>query len=390
MTGKPMALPRRLGHILCLDDFEAAARRHLPAPVFAYIAGGVERNQTLRGNSSAFEAHEFVTRVLVDTSKRSTTTTLFGQRWSAPFGMAPMGICALSAYRGDLVLANAAAQEQVPMIMSGSSLIRLEEVVQANPEAWFQAYLPGKDDEIVALIERVKTAGYQTLVLTLDASTAANRENNVRAGFSTPLRPSASLAWQGITHPRWLLGTFLRTLLRHGMPHFENNFARRGAPILSASVLRDFSDRGHLGWQHVRMIRRMWPGRLVLKGILDVRDARLALDHGADGLIVSNHGGRQLDSTVSPLRVLPGIVQACGDVPVMVDSGFRRGTDVLKALALGAKFVFVGRPFNYAAAVAGEAGVRKGITLLRDEVSRNMAMLGATAVADLDEGFLLR
>lgn len=220
MAAPPTALPARLGHILNLDDFEEAARRHLPAPVFAYVSGGVERNQTLRANARAFDAHEFVTRVLVDTSRRSTATTLLGQTWSAPFGIAPMGLSALSAYRGDLVLASAAKQENVPMIMSGSSLIRLEEVVQANREAWFQAYLPGAEAEIVALIERVKAAGYGTLVLTLDVAIASNREQNVRAGFSTPLRPSARLAWQGLSHPRWLFGTFLKTLLRHGMPHF--------------------------------------------------------------------------------------------------------------------------------------------------------------------------
>ena len=384
-----MALPARLGHILCLDDFEAAARRHLPAPVFAYVSGGVERNQSLRINASAFEQCEFVTRVLVDTSNRSTETSLFDTIWSAPFGIAPMGICALSAYRGDLVMASAAARERVPMIVSGSSLIRMEEIIQANPEAWFQAYLPGADEEIVALIERVKAAGYRTLVVTLDASIASNRENNIRAGFSTPLRPSARLAWEGITHPRWLFGTFLRTISRHGMPHFENNFARRGAPILSATVMRDFSDRGHLGWKHIEMVRRLWPGKLVLKGILDERDARSSLEHGADGIIVSNHGGRQLDGTVSPLRVLSRIVKACPEVPVMVDSGFRRGTDVLKALALGAKFVFVGRPFNYAAAVAGGTGVRKGISLLRDEVSRDMAMLGVTSPSTMRGDFLV-
>jgi L-lactate dehydrogenase (cytochrome) len=389
MTDASRALPARLGHILCLDDFEAAARRHLPAPVFAYVSGGVERNHSLRGNASAFERYEFVTRVLVDTSKRSTETTLFGETWSAPFGIAPMGICALSAYRGDLALTHAAAGENVPMIMSGSSLIRMEEIIKANPDAWFQAYLPGAEAEIVALIDRVRTAGYRTLVVTLDASIASNREQNIRAGFSTPLRPSARLALQGLTHPRWLLGTFLRTIVRHGMPHFENNYARRGAPILSANVLRDFSDRGHLSWDHFRMIRRLWPGTLVVKGILDVRDARLALDNGADGIIVSNHGGRQLDGTVSPLRVLPNIVKACPEVPIMVDSGFRRGTDVLKALAMGAKFVFVGRPFNYAAAVAGESGVRKGISLLREEVSRNMAMLGVISTSEVRADFLL-
>ncbi len=382
-------LPARLGHILCLDDFERAASRHLPKPVFAYISGAVERNYSLRANAAAFDRYEFVPRMLVGTSARSTATTLFGKRWSAPFGMAPMGICALSAYRGDLVLTQAAARENVPMIMSGSSLIRLEEVVQANPDAWFQAYLPGDEPSMIALVERVKAAGYRTLVVTVDANIASNRENNIRAGFSTPLRPSLSLAWEGITHPRWLFGTFLKTIARHGLPHFENNYARRGAPILSQNVLRDFSDRGHMNWNHFRMIRRLWPGHLVIKGILDVRDARLAVDSGADGIIVSNHGGRQLDGTVPPLRVLPGIVQACPEVPVMIDSGFRRGTDVLKAVALGAKFVFVGRPFNYAASVAGEDGVRKAIGLLREEVSRNMAMLGVNGLSELDASYLL-
>ncbi|MFI5446480.1 alpha-hydroxy acid oxidase [Polaromonas sp. UC242_47] len=386
--GKPIVLPARLGHVLSLDDFEVAARRHLPAPVFAYVCGGVERNQSLQANARAFERFEFVTRVLVNTSARSTETSLFGETWSAPFGIAPMGLCALSAYHGDLALANAAARENVPMIMSGSSLIPLEKIVQTNPRAWFQAYLPGSEPEIVALIDRVKAAGYGTLVVTLDASIASNRENNIRAGFSTPLRPSARLAWQGLTHPRWLFGTFLKTLVKHGMPHFENNYARRGAPILSANVLRDFSDRGHLGWEHIRLIRQMWPGKLVLKGILDVRDARLAVENGADGIIVSNHGGRQLDSTVSPMRVLPGIVKACPEIPVMIDSGFRRGTDVLKALALGARFVFVGRPFNYAAAVGGEQGVCKGISLLREEISRDMAMLGVTLTSTVGEDLL--
>ena len=242
---------------------------------------------------------------------------------------------------------------------------------------------------MVALVERVKAAGFGTLVVTLDSSIAANRENNIRAGFSTPLRPSLRLAWQGITHPRWLFGTFLKTVLRHGMPHFENNYARRGAPILSANVLRDFSDRGHLTWEHLRTIRRIWPRKLVVKGILDVRDARMSIESGADGIIASNHGGRQLDGTVAPLRVLPAIVQACPDVPVMIDSGFRRGTDVLKALALGAKFVFVGRPFNYAAAIGGEGGVRKGIALLRDEVSRDMAMLGVSTTEGMGRDFLI-
>ena len=375
--------PRRLGRILSLDDFDEAARGHLPRPIFAYVSGGVEDNHSYRSNRSAFAEFGFVPRFLVDVSKRSPATTLFGHTYSAPFGVAPMGLMALSAYRGDLVLARAAAATNIPMILSGTSLIRLEEVAQEHPDAWFQAYLPGDVSRIDALIERVARAGFETLVLTVDTPIAANRENNVRAGFSTPLRPSLRLAWDGVTHPRWLFGTFLQTLVRHGMPHFENNYATRGAPILSPSVLRDFSDRAHLNWEHFQRIRRNWNGSLIVKGILDKNDARIAIDNGVDGIIVSNHGGRQLDGSLSPLRVLPEIATVCGAVPVMMDSGIRRGTDVLKALALGAKFVFVGRPFNYAAAVAGEAGVRHAIGILASEVERDMGLLGISRLEEL-------
>ncbi len=383
--------PARLRRVLSLQDFETAACVHLPRPVFGYIAGAAEDSHSLRGNRTAFDEYQFVPRVLVDISQRSTATTLFGTTYAAPFGIAPVGLMALSAYRGDIVLAQAAARANVPMIMSGSSLTRLEEVAAASPAAWFQAYLPGDMERIAALIERVARAGFGTLVITVDTPVAANRENNVRAGFSTPLRPNLRLAWDGLSHPRWLVGTFLKTLLRHGMPHFENSYATRGAPIMSRHVERDFSDRGHLNWQHVAMIRQMWKGKLVVKAILHPDDARTARDHGADGIIVSNHGGRQLDGTVAPLRVLPSIVAACPGLPVMMDSGVRRGADVLKAVALGAQMVFAGRPFAYAAAVGGEAGVAHAIGILAQEVSRNMAMLGITSLAELDaQRFLMR
>jgi len=386
----PAGVRGRLRRVLSLDDFESAARRHLPRPVFGYVAGAAETDWTHADNRAAFAEFGFVPRMLVDVSQRSAQTTLFGHSYAAPFGVAPLGISALYAYRGDLVLAAAAADANIPMIMSGSSLIPLEDVVVKCPSTWFQAYLPGDVPAIVALIERVARAGFETLVVTVDSQVAGNRENNVRAGFSTPLRPTLRLAWDGITHPRWLCGTFVRTLVRHGMPHFENNFATRGAPILSSNVLRDYSDRGNLHWEHWRMVRRMWKGTLVIKGVLDKADATLARDAGADGIIVSNHGGRQLDGAVAPLRVLPGIVAACPDIPVMIDGGVRRGTDVLKALALGAKFVFVGRPFGFAAAIGGEAGVAHAIALLSAEILRNMAMLGITDLRELHPGWLLR
>jgi L-lactate dehydrogenase (cytochrome) len=198
------------------------------------------------------------------------------------------------------------------------------------------------------------------------------------------------MAWDGLSHPRWLFGTFLRTLMHHGMPHFENNFATRGAPILSPNVLRDYSDRGNVSWEHLKEVRRTWKGRLVIKGILAKADAVMARDLGADGIVVSNHGGRQLDGAVSALRVLPGIAAACPDIPVMMDGGIRRGTDVLKALALGAKFVFVGRPFGFAAAIAGVAGINHAIALLSAEISRDMAMLGIADLKDLDPARLVR
>jgi L-lactate dehydrogenase (cytochrome) len=375
-----------LRRILSLEDFEPAARRHLPRPLFGYIARGIETNLSLESNRESFREYRFVPSVLVDVSRRSTATTVFGREYAAPFGIAPLGLSALTAYRGDIVLAQAAAEANVPMIMSGSSLIRLEDVAAASPAAWFQAYLPGEVPKIEALIDRVAKAGFPTLVITVDVPMAPNPESNVRVGFSTPLRPSLRLAWDGLTHPRWLLGTFARTIALHGMPHFENNYATRGAPVLSANVVRDFSDRGHLSWTHFARIRRQWRRTLVVKGILNVADARTARDSGADGIIVSNHGGRQLDGAVSPLHVLPAIVHACPDIPVMLDGGVRRGSDVLKALALGARLVFVGRPFGYAAAVAGRAGVAHGIALLQQEVSRDMAMLGITRLDELDAG----
>jgi L-lactate dehydrogenase (cytochrome) len=377
-------LPRALRHILCLDDFETAAAAHLPLPLFGYVSGAAETNLSLRSNRQSFERYRFVPRALVDISQRSTTQTLFDQTYDAPFGIAPLGLSALTAHRGDVVLAVAAARAGIPMIMSGSSLIPLEEVASASPNAWFQAYLPGDDAGISALISRVARAGFGSLAITVDTPVAANRENNVRSGFSTPLRPSLRLAWEGISHPRWTIGTLLRTILQHGVPHFENNYATRGAPIMSSHVERDFSDRGHLNWRHFEMIRRMWRGRLIVKGILNADDAKKARDLGSDAIIVSNHGGRQLDGAVSPLCVLPDIVAACPDMPVMLDGGVRRGSDVLKAIALGARFVFVGRPFAYAAAVGGEAGVALAIQLLKTEVSRNMALLGVNRLSEVD------
>ncbi|WP_241082687.1 alpha-hydroxy acid oxidase [Achromobacter xylosoxidans] len=379
-----------LDKVLSLADFEVLARKRLPHPLFGYIAGDSEDGHSQLENRLSFRDYSFKPRVLIDISDRHQSIQLFGREYASPVGIAPMGIAALTAYRGDMVLARAAHRAQIPAIMSGWSLIPLEVLARAAPRTWFQAYLPRKLEQSSALIDRVEAAGFDTLVITVDTPSPANRENNVRTGFSSPLRPSARLAWQGISHPRWLFSVFLRTLWHHGLPHFENWHGERGTPMFSSSLDADIAQRGHLTWGHIRNIRDRWGGNLVLKGILAAADAKLAREHGADGIIVSNHGGRQLDGAVAPLRVLPEIIENFGAGPVMIDGGIRRGTDVVKALALGAACVFVGRPFNYAAAVGGEPGVAHAIGLLQQEVSRNMAMLGVRSLLDLSADYLYR
>ncbi len=377
-------MPRRLRNILSLAEFEIAARKHLPRPIFGYVAGGAEDNISLRADAPSYRAWSFVPRVLVDVSQRSQQVELFGNAYTSPFGIAPMGISALIAYEGDLALARAAEKAGVPMIGSSTGLIKLEEVAKAAPRStWFQAYLPGDDAGIGALLQRVQNAGYRTLVLTVDTAVLPNRENNVRVGFSTPLRPTLRLAWDGIVRPRWSIGTLLRTLVKRGMPHFENAGAMRGVPIISRDAVRQFPLRDQLSWPHIDLVRRLWRGNLVLKGILSAQDTRVAAEHGVDGIIVSNHGGRQLDGAVAPLIALPEIVRAKGPMKVMIDGGVRRGTDVLKALALGADFVFIGRPFIYAAAIGGEAGVAHAIRLLANEISQDMALLGVSSLREL-------
>lgn len=367
---------------LSLDDFEREGRKFLPRMLHGFVAGGAETETALRGNRASFANLALVPRVLVDTHGRSSATTLFGRHYAAPFGIAPMGVTALCAFRGDLALAQAARGAEIPMVLSASSLIRLEDVRQAGAD-WFQAYLPGDMARIEALVDRVATAGYETFVLTVDIPVPANRENNVRNGFSVPLDPSLRLAWDGITHPSWLIGTALRTLLSHGMPHFENMDATRGPPIVARDVVRAVGPRDRLTWEHLAAIRRRWKGNLVVKGILSPQDAIIARETGADGVIVSNHGGRQLDHAIAPLRALPEIVAQARGMTVMLDGGIRRGTDVLKALALGADFVFVGRPFLFAAALGGDTLVQHAIRLLAQEIDRDMGLLGVRDVAAL-------
>jgi L-lactate dehydrogenase (cytochrome) len=384
------AVPHALRRYLSLDDFEATARRRLPKFIYGYIAGAVETNAALADNRRAFAEYGFVPRVLNDVSGREQTTKLFGKTYAAPFGIPPMGSAALCAYRGDVVLTRAAAAMNVPMILSASSLISLEDVRRENPAAWYQAYLAGDVSRIEPLVDRVAAAGYDTFVVTADVPVPPNRENNIRNGFRIPLAITPRIAWDTVTHPHWLFGTWARTLLNHGMPHFENMDAKRGPPVLAKNLMRNIGKRDQLAWKHVELIRKRWNGRLVVKGLIAPADARIARECGVDGVIVSNHGGRQLDYTMSSLRTLPEIAAQAGGMTVMLDGGIRRGTDVLKALALGAQFVFVGRPMLYAAVAGGQAGVERALTLLRDEIDRDMALLGIRSIGEISSDLVRR
>jgi len=383
VTRAQSAVPRALKRYLALDDFEPAARRRIPKFLYGYISGGAETDASVRDNRKSFDEYGFVPRVLNDVSGRNQTTTLFGKTYASPFGIPPMGSSALCAYRGDIVLTRAAAAANVPMILSASSLITLEDVRRENQQAWYQAYLAGVAERIEPLVDRVAAAGYDTFVVTADVPVPPNRENNIRNGFQVPLAITPRVAWDTVTHPHWLFGTWARTLMNHGMPHFENMDAQRGPPVMSKNLMRNIGHRDQLAWKHVELIRRRWKGKLVVKGLIAPEDARIARESGVDGVMISNHAGRQLDYTVSALRTLPEIAAQSKGMTVMLDGGVRRGTDVIKALALGANFVWIGRPFLYAAIAGGEGGVARAITLLQAEIDRDLALLGIRSIGEI-------
>ena len=377
----------RMTSVFALDDFERRARLRLPKPIFAFVQSGAEDQQALNENLASFSQWSLTPRSLVDVSVRSQATKLFGTTYSSSFGIAPMGGGMMCGYQVDLALARAAGEAEIPFILSGASTTALEAVVDQAPRSWFQAYLAADLGRIDGLLERLRRARVEVLVVTTDVPVMGNRENALRAGFSMPPVFSPRLLWEGVSHPAWLFGCLVQTLVRDGVPRQANFDADIGDSILAPP--RASGDwRSRLTWEHVRHIRRSWRGRLILKGVLSVEDARQARAVGADGVIVSNHGGRQLSSAVAPMHVLPQIRDAARDMVVLIDGGLRRGGDVLKARAAGADFVLVGRPFLYAAAVAGQAGVSRAIAILRQEIDRDLALIGCPDFKNLDAGWL--
>ncbi|EIF33042.1 alpha-hydroxyacid dehydrogenase, FMN-dependent L-lactate dehydrogenase [Burkholderia sp. Ch1-1] len=382
--------PANLRDVLCLNDFAPIAKRRLPTAMYAYVSGWSEDGAAHRRNLRGFESRAFVPRVLVDIERRDTRTVLFGVQYESPFGIAPMGFSRMAAAHADEMLARAAAEAGVPFILSGASLTPLEAVRVAGATSWFQAYIPGDAARIDPMLARVAQAGFDTLVINVDTAVHGQHEYAEKHGFRSPARPSVQLAWQALTRPAWCWRVLGESLLTRRPLCFENMDSVAGPPVFSRTLVRDIGRRGALSWRHVERIRKRWHGHLVLKGVMAAEDAVLAEKAGVDGIIVSNHGGRQVDCAIGSLDALEAIAARVDRLTLMYDGGVRRGSDVLKALHCGARFVFVGRPLLLAAAAADMAGIAHALAILKREISTNMGLLGINSIDEVARLELLR
>jgi (S)-mandelate dehydrogenase len=373
-----------------IADLRELAIRQVPGLAFEYVEGGAEDESTLRTNRSAFEALRLLPQTLIDTSRRHLGTTILGAPSMAPLVIAPTGLNNMLHPGGDLALARAAARRGIPFTLSSLSTTRLEEVArQAGGRLWMQLYV--LKDRAVArdLMQRAAAAGYEALVFTTDANVFGSREWDQR-NFSAPGRPTVRAALDTLRHPIWLYNM----LVRHGIPRFRNveSFLPPGkASALGGSTVLPGLFEATISWDDIAWIRQFWRGKLLIKGVLAAADAERALALGCDGIVLSNHGGRQLDYCVAALEVLPEVVAAVrGRLPVVIDGGFRRGTDIVKALALGAEAVMLGRATLYGLGAGGEAGVARALEMLCTETDRVLGMLGCNSVSDLKPAHVRR
>jgi L-lactate dehydrogenase (cytochrome)/(S)-mandelate dehydrogenase len=382
-----------------IEDLHHLAKRRLPKIAFDFIEGGLEDEYGLERNTAAFRKHLLLPRYLVDVSQRDQTANLFGRSFSSPFGISPTGAAGLFRRGADLMLAEAAVEANIPYIMSGASNDAIETAARVAPRnTWYQLYAASDAKVREDMIRRTADAGLDALVLTVDVPVGAKRERNIRNGFhhvrggrfqALSLKPS--VLFEALTHPGWVV-----EYLKHGggAPMLQN--WQRYAPIgADAEEVYNFSRTlmpySAQTWRDLESYRRLFPRKLVVKGIMHPGDAARATEIGVDGIIVSNHGGRQLDQAPAALDVLPAVNSAVGErSTVMLDGGVRRGADVLIALCLGARFVFMGRPTLYGAAAGGISGVKKAIDILRSEIDLVMAQIGCPSLAELGPDFLWR
>jgi isopentenyl diphosphate isomerase/L-lactate dehydrogenase-like FMN-dependent dehydrogenase len=382
---------RRVARILSYEDARKGARRILPRAVFDYVDGGAEDEATLRRNVEAFHELTFRPRMAVRNPEPNLATTVLGTPISMPVMTAPCGGMRLVHPDGDIGIANAAAKAGTIAVVSSASCFTLEEIATTSAEGprWFQLYRFFSGDLMESLVHRAQAAGYEAMVVTVDTQVVGNREKDFKNGFSYNLRVNPRnalrLAPQMVTRPEWVYG-----FVRDGMPfQVSNTLGPDGKVMYLSSMSRLATETQSPTWEDIAWIRENWKGPMLVKGILSAEDARRSEDAGADGVVVSNHGGRQLEGAPATIEVLPEIVDAVGDrLEVLLDSGVRRGNDVLRAVAIGAKAVLIGRLGAMGLAVGGEAGVNRMLSIIRADIVRSMRLLGASSIGELDRSWL--
>jgi len=385
--------------VINISDFRRLARKRLPAVVFAYIDGGAEDEITLRDNERAFADVTFRPRQCVETPNPDLRTTVLGTTFDLPFLLAPLGFCRMFYPRGESVAAREAHAAGTAYILSTFSGQRLEDVrADTTGPLWYQLYVPGGRAVAEAAMARARAAGYSVLVVTIDTPVSGMRERDIRRGAgpllkvrlkpdTTSLRSVSAMLphiWQFATHPRWVMG-----YLGDGAPRVFPNVELPGIGSMPCGDTSILLAETNVTWKDLAWIRDAWRGPIVIKGVHTGDVARQAVDAGADAVIVSNHGGRQLDGVAGSLRVLPEVVVAVGDrVDVLMDGGVRRGADIVKARCLGARAVLIGRAYGWALGAAGGPGVARAIAILKADLIRTMRLLGCASISELDRTFL--
>lgn len=382
---------------LNIEDLRRMARRRLTKALFEFCDRGSEDEVAMRDNRAALERIKLLPNVLNDVSGRDTGVTLFGKRQALPLVIAPTGPAGWVWYRGEIALARAAAAAGIPFTLATTSCTPMETVLAEGGTQWFQLYVWRDAEAALSTVARARDAGFEALVVTVDSPTFNNREFDIRNGASTPPKITVKTALDALRHPRWLVGTVGQYMREEGgLPafpniHFPESHNDAAQQTYTPGQNQGFLSRNDsLDWDYLRRLRDLWPRTLIVKGILRPDDAVKAADCGADGIFVSNHAGNVLDAAAQPIEMLPHIAAAAGDrLTIIVDSGFRRGSDVLKGLALGADAVGIGRAALYGLGAAGEPGVCRAIAILEAEIRRTMGNLGVRDIASIRRDHVL-
>lgn len=366
-----------------VEDYRRLAEKKLPRMIFDYLDGGADDEKGLQHNRDVFNRWRFVPHRLKDVSKRDISTTLWGKKWDAPFAIAPTGLNGALWPKGDLLLAKAAAKANIPFMLSTASNMSIEDVAkQSDGEKWFQLYVV-HPELAEQMVKRALNAGYTTLVITVDVGVNGNRERDLRNQFGLPMRYTPTVMYEGCTHPGWSLRFVL-----NGMPQLANFVSAENTSIEMQAAIMSRQMDASFNPDSLKRIRELWPHTLLVKGITRPEDAELCIACGADGVILSNHGGRQLEYNLAPIETLAETARRIQQ-PVLIDSGFRRGSDIVKAKCLGASMVLLGRATLYGLAARGEQGVNEVIRLLKEDVDRTLAQIGCASMSELSPEYLL-